>query len=61
MCVHVCLHVVATEIVSSYVLFPLQAPFIKPSCTKLIDVRDHKKTQKVQLDCFAVQCSLKVM
>jgi hypothetical protein len=42
MCMHAYLHAVASAILSSYVLFPLQAPVIKTSCTEMIDASDQK-------------------
>jgi hypothetical protein len=44
MYMHALLHAVASAIVSSCAVFPLQAPFIKSSCTELRDVSDHKNT-----------------
>ena len=49
MCIHAYLHAVASVFASSYLLFPLQAPFIKSSSTELIIVSDHKNTQKVNM------------
>jgi hypothetical protein len=49
MCMHAYLHAVASAIVSSYVLFPLQAPIIKSSCTELIHVSDQKITHEVNM------------
>jgi len=43
------LRAVTLAIVSSYVLIPLQAPFSKSSCTELINVSEHKNTQKVDM------------
>jgi len=49
MCMHAYSHAVASTIVSSYVLFPLQKPFIKSSCIELIHVSDQKNTHKVNM------------
>lgn len=49
LCMNAYLHAVASVIVSSYALFPLQALFIKSACTELIALRDHKNTQILKM------------
>ena len=49
LCMNAYLHAVASVIVSSYVLFPLQAPFIKSACTELIALRDNKNRQILKM------------
>jgi len=46
---HAYLHAVASAVVSSYLLFPLQAPFITSACTELTNVSGHKNKQKVNM------------